>query len=268
MSKILKNNTVFDVEIADTGVTVPASGEYTIPPQDYSTFAASSNVISFLADSTLILNDGGDDITVLSRAVDIIKGFPPQLTSPFFFDTSNIPVGISTTQEETTGAGRAPTARQTSDSPVGVWGSMVLAFKNAIGNLTLPQLDAAGRLPVTFEGFSGFSKSAVGELAAGSATMVDITGAEIILDNSKTYGSIRANLSCSRDVLFNIVSMDNGTPTIIGRIRLNKESTFEWIAGSQLVTTGASGPQSLKVQGQNPNTLSSMSAEISSVEVG
>lgn len=93
MSKILVNNNIFDVEIADTGVTVSASSSYTIPPQDYPTFSASSDVITLLANLTLVLNDGGLDVTNLSNAVNIIKGFcpippDPDPGEPFFFDFS------------------------------------------------------------------------------------------------------------------------------------------------------------------------------------
>lgn len=75
MSKILKNNTALDVEIADTGVTVLASAQYTIPPQDYATFAASSDVIAKIASLSLTFNDGSSDITNISNAIDAIKGW-------------------------------------------------------------------------------------------------------------------------------------------------------------------------------------------------
>lgn len=78
MSKVLVNPSAFDVAIADTGVTVPTGGSFTIPPQDYPTFAASSDTIRYLSDGTLVLNDGTDDVTILSQAVDILKGWCPQ----------------------------------------------------------------------------------------------------------------------------------------------------------------------------------------------
>ena len=97
MSKILVNNNGFDVTIPDVGVTVAASSSYTIPPQDYATFAASSDVITRLADLELILNDGGVDIPTLSQAVDVIKGWPIQVSEtedePFFFDFADVLVG-------------------------------------------------------------------------------------------------------------------------------------------------------------------------------
>lgn len=97
MSKILRNESLINsVEILDAGVTVAPNSNYTIPPQDYPTFAASSDVIRALSDQTLILNDGNADVTVLSTAVDIIKGwFPtvPDLSTDFFFDYFGEPVG-------------------------------------------------------------------------------------------------------------------------------------------------------------------------------
>lgn len=88
MSKILVNNLSIDIIIQDTGVTVQPNNPYTIPPEDYAKFAASSDVIRSLADDSLVLNNGGDDITNLSDAVDIIKGWPV-LDSSFFFDTAH-----------------------------------------------------------------------------------------------------------------------------------------------------------------------------------
>lgn len=101
MSKILVNVLGSDVILDDVGVTVAGSSQYTIPPQDYPQFAASSDVITALATNTLVLNDGGNDITDLSKAVDIIKGWPIQSSlddsgdteEPFFFDYDDVPVG-------------------------------------------------------------------------------------------------------------------------------------------------------------------------------
>jgi len=83
MSKILKNNTASAVVIDDTGVTVPASGQYTISPVDYPIFAASSDVITSVSDvpnPTLTVNDGSNDLSI-SDGVDLIKGiFPNSVT--------------------------------------------------------------------------------------------------------------------------------------------------------------------------------------------
>lgn len=97
MSKILRNDhPVNPVVLTDVGVVVAPSSSYVIPPQDYPAFAASSDVIIALCNNVLILNDGGNDITVLSDAVDIIKGWFPSAApvgDDFFFDYYDVPVG-------------------------------------------------------------------------------------------------------------------------------------------------------------------------------
>jgi len=79
MSKILINTTASDVDILDTGVTVPASGQYTLNPTEYDLFAESSDVIILISDvpnPTLIVNDGSFDLSI-SAGVDLIKGIFP-----------------------------------------------------------------------------------------------------------------------------------------------------------------------------------------------
>ena len=79
MSKILKNNTASAVLIDDVGQTVPASGQLTINPQDDLLFAASSDVITLIGDSTLTVNDGANDLSI-SDGTDLIKGaFPSKI---------------------------------------------------------------------------------------------------------------------------------------------------------------------------------------------
>lgn len=73
MSKILENTTAIDVVLLDVGITIPASGSYTIPPTEYLFFAASSNVVTKIGNGTLIVNDGTSDLSI-SDGVDLIKG--------------------------------------------------------------------------------------------------------------------------------------------------------------------------------------------------
>lgn len=164
-----------------------------------------------------------------------------------------------------TGAGEAIAAKQVGAAPGAHNGIMGFAFRDSSGNLVLPQLNSEGRLPVTLEG-AGVELGASGALAAGSATMVDITGATVTLVAGTVYTQIRANVSCFRDSLFHVVWMDDATPTIIGKIRVGAgQYNFEWTAGKRYVTAGASGVQTLKIMGQNVNSLSEMSAELSCV---
>lgn len=73
MSKILKNQTASPVDITDTGVTVPASGQYVIPPQDYPLWAASSDAVTEVGNGTIVVNDGSADLSI-SDGIDLIKG--------------------------------------------------------------------------------------------------------------------------------------------------------------------------------------------------
>ena len=63
MSKIIKNTTGVDVEVGDTGVTVSANSSYTIPPQDYDIWAGSEDIVLPIANGTIVVNDGLEDLS-------------------------------------------------------------------------------------------------------------------------------------------------------------------------------------------------------------
>ena len=66
--KIIHNNTNTNILIADTGVTILANANYTIPSQDYTLWAASSDIITQVGNGNLIVNDGTN---TLSKAESI-----------------------------------------------------------------------------------------------------------------------------------------------------------------------------------------------------
>jgi len=76
-TKIVKNNTASPLNIADTGVTIPASGQYLIPPQNYNVWAASSDIIVEIGDGDVTVNDGSTDLSI-TDGTDHIKGFFPK----------------------------------------------------------------------------------------------------------------------------------------------------------------------------------------------
>lgn len=76
MSKILKNNSGSNIDISDTGITINNGSQYTIPPQDYLLWAASSDAVTFIGASSLVVNDGSSDLSI-SDGVDLIKGIFP-----------------------------------------------------------------------------------------------------------------------------------------------------------------------------------------------
>lgn len=72
MSKILKNQTTNPVSVSDTGITIIASGQYTIPPQDYDLWSASNDIIDFIGNLTIIVNNGAEDLDI-SDGVRLIQ---------------------------------------------------------------------------------------------------------------------------------------------------------------------------------------------------
>jgi len=75
MSKILKNNTVSNIEL-DFGVTVPASGQYTLNPTEYLDAAASDDLVTEIGAANITVNDGSSDLSI-SDGMDLIKGIFP-----------------------------------------------------------------------------------------------------------------------------------------------------------------------------------------------
>lgn len=73
--RILKNNTASPVTISDVGQTVPASGQLVINPVDYGVFEGSSNVITYIGNGTLTVNDGTFDLSITDGTRLIQGGF-------------------------------------------------------------------------------------------------------------------------------------------------------------------------------------------------
>jgi len=144
-------------------------------------------------------------------------------------------------------------------------GAVGFAFKDSSGNVILPQLSALGAIPVTED--SGPLKFAAGVLAAGSATMVLVTGATVALTVNKVSSQIKVTGSCYRDAVFEVIWNNNASETIIGKFRVGPgQFSYTWDGWKRLVTAGATGTQELKVKAQNINALSELSAEISFIE--
>lgn len=83
MSKIVKNTTGSDIQIIDTGETIPANGQITINPTDNSSWASSDDVIAYLNDTTptpsLVVNDGNNDLEPAAGISYLQGGFPTQV---------------------------------------------------------------------------------------------------------------------------------------------------------------------------------------------
>jgi hypothetical protein len=127
---------------------------------------------------------------------------------------------------------------------------------------------STGALLTSSEGSSVCKKSPAGELAAGSATLVVVTGAEITLTASAVYEEIAFVVSSRRDSLFQIIQQDDATDTILAEIVVGSGA---YTVTSELhcltITAGATGVQKLKVKAKNFEALSSLRATITINEI-
>jgi hypothetical protein len=139
----------------------------------------------------------------------------------------------------------------------------VLGFRDSSANLTAPQLDASGRLPVTFDaGTELYDRG----LASGSLTNVDV--ATIVLTATEVYKGIEVVASCFRDAIFEVVQVDDATTTILADILCGPGDYSQLVTiSNMIITAGASGTQELKVRAKNLNALSDFRATIATVEL-
>lgn len=148
------------------------------------------------------------------------------------------------------------------DAAAGKEGLVAFAFKDSTGDLVLPQLDASGNIKVTFTDNTCL-KSPAGELAAGSATIAAVTGAEITLSASTSYDNIGFVFSSRRDSLFQLVQQDDATDTVIAEFIVGAgQYTIVGELHCLKITTGGTGTQKLKVKAKNFEALSSLRATI------
>lgn len=65
MIKILRNTTISDIVISDTGITIqPGVGnQYTIPPIDYVLWAESADITSFVNSGDILVTDGTSELS-------------------------------------------------------------------------------------------------------------------------------------------------------------------------------------------------------------
>ena len=175
---------------------------------------------------------------------------------------------------ETDDSGLAPDkAIDATTAVAALKGLIGFAFKDSSGNAILPQLTSEGKLPVDTEEVSGSCKLANGELAAGSATLAEVTGAKITGALSKRYKKIEATVSCRHPALFQIVYTDDvgGSPieTIVEECIVGPgQYSFKMgLYCNEIDTTGGTGTQEFMVRAKNFNKQSSLRATLTMLEV-
>ena len=112
-------------------------------------------------------------------------------------------------------------------------------------------------------GASTLCDKANGELAAGSASLADVTGAVITLTPSAVYQSVAFVVASLRDSLFQIVWVDDVTETVLTEVIVGSGAyTIVSTLHCLSFTAGATGTQELKIVAKNFTALSSLRASI------
>lgn len=168
--------------------------------------------------------------------------------------------------EDGTGAGAALSKAEAGDAAAGKVGAVGFAFRDSSGNLVLPQLDSEGRVIVSFDG-AGVPKKASGLVAAGQATLLAITGAELTLTASKNHTKISLQVSSFREAYFELQQVNDAVTTVLARLRVGPgQYTATFNHPGMEVLSGATGVQKLQVFGYNIDKLSQLDANLSAIE--
>lgn len=166
-------------------------------------------------------------------------------------------------EDSATGAGLAPISRVEGDAAASQRGLIGFSFKDASGNVVLPQLNANGKIRVIFD--AGTPLKGRG-LVAGSATDVEVCS--VTLTAGEVYDNIVVHGSCFRDAAYKIVWQDDATDTVLGDFLVGPgQFSFEWQPLKIEITAGASGTQKLKVMAKNINSLSDLRGDITCNEI-
>jgi hypothetical protein len=175
---------------------------------------------------------------------------------------ADIRASFAVLEDSSTSAGLALHRVLQGDALAAKNAAAVLGFKDASNNLRYPTVDSQDRVNVNVNSGDYASLWERGELVAGSATMVDVTGAVITLQASTNYDMIQVVVSSRRDSHFQIVQTDDATDTIIADILVEAGDSCEDVSIDIPFTSGATGTQELKVMGMNFSVLSALRATI------
>lgn len=73
MAKILKNTTASPILVTDTGVTLAANSSYTIVAADYPLWASSSDIVTYIGNANVVVNDGSYDLSK-ADGISLLQG--------------------------------------------------------------------------------------------------------------------------------------------------------------------------------------------------
>ena len=151
-------------------------------------------------------------------------------------------------------------------------GSVAFSFKDSSGNVILPQLTAAGKVPVDIGAAAGTPKKHWAANNGGSLTMVDLATLPSVT-TGKTYNNIFAQVACQNEAEFELVYINDagGTPveTIICTFMTGPGMYSDDIdprTEMQISTVGGTGTQEIKIRGKNLHKVSRLVGTLSAIE--
>lgn len=159
--------------------------------------------------------------------------------------------------------GKALGARTEGQAAAAIVGSIGFAFKDASGNVVLPQLNAQGQIQVTSE-LAGNGKKARGT-AVGSGTSVTV--ATLALVAGKKYENLDFIVSCFRDAVYEIIWNDNGAETILADALVGPGQFSFHGKMEEMEFTAGTGTQQILVKAKNLGALSDFRAALSIKEL-
>ena len=174
---------------------------------------------------------------------------------------------IFTIVEDSTGEGVSLQKKIVGDAATsGVNNIPVVTFKDNSGNFVYPQLDADGKLPVSFEG-AGSDVSATGKATpVGLNTDTDV--ATITLTASTEYDLAGMHVAARFPTEFRLEHNDNGSPVVLARTLVGAGAYSSTVDLPNIsFTAGGSGTQELKIIAQQLNgALSDVVGTVAALE--
>jgi len=181
---------------------------------------------------------------------------------------SDLKESFAILEDDVTGAGEAAISRVEGEAGAGKAGLIGFSFKDSSGNVVLPALTAAGKLPVDIVAVAGTILRGKGLLDSGSVSAgADNDVVTIVLTVSEVYNMADYMSSCSRDCTWTLVHDDNGTEEVLESWYTGAgQYTYSEEPKNLQITAGATGTQELILRG-NPRKASDLHGRVSIVDI-
>lgn len=135
MSKLITNTTLSIIDVVDVGIEINPGATYTIVPQDYGIWAASSSVVAFVGSGDLVVNDGFQDLSP-AQGMGFLQGsFIQKDFVPYLKENNRLKVDVQFTGDQLI---KVSSNDQTSGylqaKTIGTTGKIVLSVLNEGGD--------------------------------------------------------------------------------------------------------------------------------------